>query len=746
MEVRVNKILGRSMCAALLVMGCGGDGQGDDSPGKGQGGVGRNDAPLRALDGCDALAEVIRENAIIEMNKRVDQAQQSYLANQGCWEESPTADAGDAAGDDSSGGGGSVAPPTDVSGTNNQVAGVDEADMVKNDGHYLYVVSNGALHIIEAWPAANTKEVAKVEFTGEPRKLFVQGDRALVYTASTDDPYYSECTYGYDCDFSGDGSSTTILVYDIKDRAKPVKVREVALTGSLVAARRIGNAVHTVVSDGAISFEGLSTFPEDLSYCGEPLIETVAKLKFDALRKKNEQTIRNADVLAKLPQVNDSVAGAKSLLASCQGFYATAVQQGAAFTTVLSLDMSAEKAATSATVVSRPGAVYASESGLYMAVRDNVFDPYAYYGGDEGSDPLEETSAIHRFRIGDQPELTAYEASGQVPGHVIGQFAMDEHADKLRVATSIGWVPDERVNSAVSVLGRNGKELVLAGQVKGLAPKEDIRSVRFDGDRGFIVTFKKTDPLFVLDLKDPEKPSVLSELKIPGFSTYMHLMDENHLLTIGYDADDQGDFAWFAGIQLQIFDVSDPKAPKLAHKHLIGTRGSTSEAATNHLAFNYFAKKNLLALPMQICEGGSGGSYGTDMTFNGLMVFDVTAEGGFNERGRVSHPGFDGSYDDNLCMQWWAGATTGVKRSVIMDDFVYSIASDMVRVQSLAALGTDIASVSIAGKPCEQGGKSYPDDSFWTVPATDDMSCSQECSCQEGVLSCNDSWECYGFD
>ncbi len=742
MEVRVNKTLMTSACAAMLIAACGSDGSGGEPGGKtGEPGpVGHVDQPLRALAGCDELAEVIRENAIIEMNERLDQIEKSYLEGGDCWGgDGDTADAAGDIGDGDGDGGGGLSAPSDVSGTNNQVAGVDEADMVKNDGHYLYVASNGALHILEAWPAASTREVAKVAFEGNARKLFVVGDRALVYVTPGKDSYYSECTYGYDCEFAGDGSSTTLFVYDIKDRAKPVKVREVALSGSLLAARRIGNTVHTVVSDGAVGFDDLSYYPEDLDGCVEQPDTTLIHRTFAALRANNEKLIRETDVLAKLPQVSDSVGGASSLLASCTGFYATAVQQGASFTTVLSLDMSAEKAPTSATVVSRPGAIYASESGLYMAVRDSTYDPYAYYD-DAQVEPIEETSAIHRFRIGDKPELTAYEASGEVSGHVINQFAMDEHEGNLRVATSVGFVPDERVHSVVTVLGKDGKELVVRGKLDGLAPKEDIRSVRFDGSRGFIVTFKKTDPLFVLDLAKPEAPSVLGELKIPGFSTYMHLMDENHLLTIGYDADDQGDFAWFAGIQLQIFDVTNPAAPKLAHKHLIGTRGSTSAAATDHLAFNYFAKKNVLALPMQICEGGEGGSFGTDLTFNGLMVFDVTAEGGFKERGRVAHPGFNGAYDDNLCTQWWSAATTGVKRSVIMDDFVYSIVTDMVRVQSLKALGTDLASVSIAGASCEQGGVTYPDEAYWTKD--DETGCGEECTCQEGVLTCNDlCWE-----
>jgi hypothetical protein len=227
--------------------------------------------------------------------------------------------------------------------------------------------------------------------------------------------------------------------------------------------------------------------------------------------------------------------------------------------------------------------------------------------------------------------------------------------------------------------------------VDKLAPTEDIRSVRFDGDKGYVVTFKKTDPLFVIDLAQPTRPRVLGELKIPGFSTYMHKMDETHLLTIGYDADDQGDFAWFAGVALQIFDVTNPTDPKLQFKHVIGTRGSSSEALTNHLAFTYYAPKDLLALPMTVCEGGSGGMHADTMTFSGLMVFDATVEEGFSLKGQVAFPPSEWA----TCGNWWTDASSQVKRSLVIDDFVYSLSDKLLKVNALADLGKDLASVAL---------------------------------------------------
>jgi len=238
---------------------------------------------------------------------------------------------------------------------------------------------------------------------------------------------------------------------------------------------------------------------------------------------------------------------------------------------------------------------------------------------------------------------------------------------------------------------------VQKGIVDHIAPEEDIRSVRFDGNLAFVVTFKKTDPLFVIDVSDPEAPVIKGELKIPGFSTYMHLMDDGHLLSIGYDADDQGSFAWFKGIQLQVFDVTDAENPSLLHKELIGTRGSTSDAATNHLAFNYFKPKDLLAIPMVVCEGGGdGGMYGTQMSFNGLLVYNVTVADGFTKLGGIPHSEPQ-TYDDpyGTCGNWWSSSNSTVKRSIIMDDFVYSVAMDKIEISAITDLQNPIAAVAL---------------------------------------------------
>ena len=583
----------------------------------------------------------------------------------------------------SSGPSGSGASQTST--TNNQVAGVDEADFVKNDNKYLYVVANGALRILQAWPANEAHQVAKVTLEGKPRKLFVEGDRALVYlsvppTSKSGDSFgggYSgggECTYGYDCVPSGDGTADEgPRLRHRQPRGAGEGARDRALR---LAALRATHRERGPYGRGrrrcARSTASRAT-PTELNwdYRADPSTQrAAAKEAWEALRQRNLAAIANVDVLATVPTATESGA---PIVPACTGYYRPSVAEGRTFTTLFSIDMLAGGAPKTATVVSDPGVVYASETGLYMSVPHSRSLGGAWYDSMSSED---HASLVHKFRIGATPSLTGYEASGIVKGRVLNQFALDEHEGHLRVATTSGHTPDPKVHSTMSVLERQGGSLVLTGKVDDIAPTEDIRSVRFDGPRGYVVTFKKTDPLYVFDLGDPSSPSISGELEIPGFSTYMHMMDEQHLLTIGYDADDQGGFAWFSGVMLQIFDVSDMKKPTLAHKEIIGTRGSSSEALTNHLAFTYYAPKNLLALPMTVCEGGSGGGYGTDMTFSGLMVYDVTAQSGFAKRGQVSHPNSSGgsnSYDSGACGNWWANARSEVQRSVIMDDFVYSI-------------------------------------------------------------------------
>jgi hypothetical protein len=657
-------------------------------------------AALQPLTSCEDVEKAVRASAYRYMMTRLEERLQWFLENNGqdCYGGGtggmgPTVDAGAAMPEPNEEG------AEETSETNNQVAGVDEADFVKNDNQYIYLVSGGHLRIIDAWPAEEAAEIAKVPLTGVPLSLFVESDKALVYASDSTGPVSPRCTYGYDCDFVGDGTPTRISVYDISDRANPVLERELELSGSYLGARRIGNAVHTILHDGADLFPGLSYSPPGLSAC-ETNTEMAIRAAFDQLRVENTGIILGTPIADKLPRVRDIVHVGEGpgerddVMSSCTGYYNSPVGDGTGFLTVLSLDMVDARPVGTATVFSRPGATYASGDALYVSVRHDASRASGWYSEAPGQ---EQASSVHKFQLTSDPPAAQYRASGLVEGAVLNQFSMDEHNGHFRIATTTGHVPDPTVHSAVTILLEQGGGLVEVGKLDDIAPTEDIRSVRFDGDRGYIVTFKKTDPLFVIELSVPTAPRILGELKIPGYSTYMHRMDANHLLSIGYDADDQGDFAWFTGVQLQIFDVTNPTDPQLKHREVIGTRGSSSEALNNHLGFTYFASRGALALPMTVCEDSSGGgSYGTTMTFSGLMVFNATAEDGFSLRGQIPFPtdGGDG-YDSLGCSNWWTDARSDVKRSIFMDDYVYAISDKLLKVAHLDDLGTDIASIPV---------------------------------------------------
>ncbi|MFZ5896622.1 MAG: beta-propeller domain-containing protein [Myxococcota bacterium] len=564
--------------------------------------------------------------------------------------------------------------------TNNQVANVDEADLVKTDGRYLYLSLNGALRIVEAM---KPRVLSVTKLPGRVRDLFVEGDRAVVYS-SIGGNRSKPCRYGYDCSFSGDGSATHISVLDVSDRSAPKRVREIELSGSLLASRRIGNSVHSVVTQGDVDAPPYDVWMDDLPECG--VRDAAVRARVARLKQRNEAAIRTY-VASWAPTIRER--GVERKL--CEHVWKSKIEDGDAFTSLVSFDLTndAEQAFTT-TLRSRPGAVFASADALYVSVaHDKPLHGRAAYRPFGRS--VNEISEVHKFSLGARPSDTRYVGSGVVPGHVLNQFAMDQWYGYLRVATSRGRVPDPKVESQISILAQDQSgSLVRVGAVEHMAPGEDIRAVRFDGDRGYVVTFKKTDPLFVLDLLNPAQPRVLGALKIPGFSTYLQRIDPDHLISIGFDADDHGSFAYYDGLLLQLFDVRTPTDPKLLFREKIGTRGSASEAATDHLAFNYFGERGLLAIPATICDGGGDGRSGDKLSFSGLLVYNVDTRAGFKRLGGVNH-GVSGAN----CAAWWSRSESVVKRSVFLDDLVYSVASNRVKAQRLAALGTDLADLDM---------------------------------------------------
>ncbi len=686
-------------------------------------------ATLRAASECGEVVDALKRQLTESMQETLEQnlaLALDLVQFGGCWgrdmflgavEDGPPAPApqGGEGGDG----------PDEFSETNNQVEGVDEADFVKTDGSYVYVVADGRFQVIDSWPAAEARRIASVDMEGTPRRLFVHGDRAVIFSSLEQitqtpgiDPWFGvpmwtrpgDCTYGYDCELTGDGRKLRVSIFDIADRTAPALLRELDFSGSYLSGRRVGQIVSTVVTFPEVIVPGLKYWPEELEdvwdWCWRvggdiPFTADEVRAMFERLREHNLTAIADATITDFLPSVTDTryeggePVVREGLLEDCSDFYLAPTPDGRTLLSLISfaLDETEDPAAT--TIVSRPGAVYASRESLYVATRHHVRDLDEWFF--PVPERIPEATTVHKFAVSPITPGSVYVGSGVVKGRVLNQFSMDEFDGHLRIATTTGRVPSPSVHSTVSVLRDTSDGLEVVGQVDDIAPTEDIRSVRFNGDVGYIVTFKKTDPLFVLDLSEPTLPAIRGELKIPGFSTYMHILDDEHVLSIGYDANDQGSFAWFQGILLQIFDVGDMENPRLTHREVIGARGSTSDAVTDHLAFTFFRPRGLLGVPIIVCEGGGGGGgFGDRMTFSGLMVYHVDVASGFELLGGVPHADpVEGTEARQLCSSWWTTSNSKVKRSIFMDDFVFSIALDAIKVSHVDDLEHPVATVSL---------------------------------------------------
>ncbi len=691
-----------------------------DSESDGGPAVSKYPANLIVAQDCEDVWGNLEEKYLSQMESRLDRNRQEMLRRLAgdCWW---SIDAGAGAdGDTDTDTDSDADGASEYSETNTQVKDVDEADFIKNDGSYIYILADQRFQIIDAWPASEAHRISSTEIEGEPKKMYVHKDRAVVYSSGdpiqSSDPTFNqvhygsgECTYGYDCDFVGDGRALKITVFDITDKTAPELLRETYVDGSYLNSRRIEDAIYTlaVFPELGIEIPGVDDWPEELiSYtgsCAEEIPFSAQEIEsfFESTRADNVEAIENYDLSQVLPSIRDTryedgaTISDDSVLTDCSRFYVSQAGDGINILTLAAFDLETNGDYKTNSIVGRPGAVYSSRDSLYIAARHYRYHMADWYYSE--ADDISEATTIHKFGIDAEESDALYAGSGVVKGRILNQFSMDEHQDHLRIATTNGRVPQPNVHSTLSVLTEQVNQLEIIGQIDNIAPTEDIRSVRFNGDVGYVVTFKKTDPLFVIDLSDPNDPTIRGELKIPGYSTYMHMMDDEHILSIGYDAEDLGSFAFFQGIQLQILDVSDIVAPQLIHKEVIGTRGSTSDAATNHLAFNYFGAKQLLAIPMVICEESSGGgSYGDLMTFSGLLVYKTTVEDGFEQLGGIPHEEAETPADNwGACNNWWTQSNSKVKRSVFMDDFVYSVALDLINVSALDELEHPVAAIDL---------------------------------------------------
>ena len=523
-------------------------------------------------------------------------------------------------------------PKADASGdystTNIQVLGVDEADIVKTDGKYVYAVSGNTVVIIDAYPAENARILSKINTEENPLEIFINENKLIAF------------------------GSNFIKVYDVSDREIPILSRDVSFDGSYFDSRMIGDHVYAIVSS-------------PINYLGEEI--ELPKFSSDG---KGQATSANEIYYFDVPDYSYN------------------------FTTIISVNTQNdnEQISKETFLIGWTQNIFVSSNNIYIT---NTKYSYEKILNSMGYPDTTEETIIHKISIA-EGEIE-YKSWGEVPGTVLNQFSMDEYQGYFRIATTTGWME----NNNVYVLD-NGLKVV--GKLEGLAPDERIYSARFMGNRAYLVTFKKIDPLFVIDLKDPENPTVLGELKIPGFSDYLHPYDENHIIGVGKNAVDEGSFAWYQGVKIALFDVSDPVNPVEISEYSIGDRGTDSYVLSDHKAFLFSRSKNLLVIPISLAkidenkypEGVPPYAYG-DFVWQGAYVFNVSIENGFVFKGGITHMENNVDYSNPPYSVYYPYSTDySVKRSLYIGDVLYTISDKLVKMNNLDDL-SDINEVALPG-------------------------------------------------
>lgn len=593
-----------------------------------------------------------------------------------------------------------LAPETsasEYSKTNIQVEGVDEADFVKNDNKHIYVLAQKKLVIVDAFPAANASILSSVMIEGRPVDMFVNEERLVVFTEDSDEvPVYPEYEYRPVMNYA---PRTTALVFDIADRKKPVQIANYSINGNYFRSRMIGEFVYFMVKDDAyysypvnmpvIKQDETKLITPDVYYFDNPeqnyVFHTIASLNLNSGKIDAKSFMMGYSDNLYVSENNIYITYYKNFPVRYyetereERFYNVVVPQLPEEVQREIYDIKDSRLSSyekwdkiSSILEETYNRMDVKERLIYLR---NVYDKINEYDGKLSEE--REKIVIQKIKI-DKGEIE-YKAKGEVPGILLNQFSMDEGGEYFRVATTTHlWTRSGYVeHNNVYVLN---KDLSIVGKLEGIAKDERIYSTRFIGDRLYMVTFKRMDPLFVIDLSEPENPRILGELKIPGFSDYLHPYDDNHIIGVGKETRDEG---WggvsIKGVKLSIFDVSDVNNPKQLDKYEIGSAGTDSEALRDHKAFLFDKKKNLLLIPIREAKGMERGYM--QRVWQGAYVLGVTPEEGFKLRGKVSH------LDDYEEEMYYWNSPNAVRRSLYLDDVLYTISARKVFMNDLDNMG-----------------------------------------------------------
>jgi uncharacterized secreted protein with C-terminal beta-propeller domain len=592
----------------------------------------------------------------------------------------------------------------DHSETNVQVEGVDEGDIVKNDGEYAYIVSRNRtkVFIVDVYPPENARIVSEIEISWNIVELYLNEDKLVVVGGTRYDYYWY-----YDYEYYTYTPEVFVNVYDIEDKANPELTRSVSQDGSYVGSRIIGDYLYLIIRQYSSSVEKESDLPVAASeiYFAPEYDYYYTYTTIMSLNVQNKFIEPNKEVILMGTSTHIYVSTKNIYLSYLKRMSWVENTEKMVDEVILPMvphDVSSEIRQVQNSGDSRYDKLIQIDRlvGQYEdTLTDSEMDDYndEWYdrnmGFQENIQRDIEKTMIHRIRV-DKGDIQ-YEASGAVPGYVLNRFSMDEHNENFRIATTTGqlWGWGESVSKNHVYV--TDMDLSIVGALEDIAPGERIFAARFMGKRAYLVTFINIDPFFVIDLSNPENPTVLGELKIPGFSNYLHPYDENHVIGIGKDAVDMGDFAWFQGVKLSLFDVSDVKNPKEVSNYIVGDRGTDSLALTDPHAFLFSKDKNLLVMPILLAEiddskypGGPEPSTWGEYTFCGAYVFTIDTITGINLKGRITHT------EDPDDILYWYRTHHRIKRSFYIEDYLYTVSDYLLMASDLSDL-SEISTVEL---------------------------------------------------
>jgi len=587
---------------------------------------------------------------------------------------------------------------SDYSTTNVQVENVDEPDYLKNDSKYVYIVSHNTLSIIDAYPAESAKIILKIALDIESQyieNMFLNGDRLVIfYNGQSNDEIIPQYDFAPVRSYE---SVTHALIVDVTDKEKPTILKDYSIDGYFTDARMIGNYVYFVTNSNV-----------NYQYPRLPIImeDSVRIMTPDAFYFDNVEQFSNFNTLTAIDIFGDKINSETFLMGysgaiyvSEDNFYLT-YQQSMPFgfyenssrdrffdVIVPLLPVHVQEQIKA---IQKDSSINSSTQWMKISElmqksynemdkneKEKLFEKIKEALNEYDVKVQEESAKTIIHKISIDEDKIEYVAKGSVPGRLLNQFSMDENEDRFRVATTTEYYTQYQGMVRTNSVYILDEQLNIVGGLDEIAPDESIFSARFMGDRLYLVTFQQIDPFFVIDLST-DTPKILGELKIPGFSNYLHPYDEEHVIGIGRDTKEIGeDRVQQLGIKIALFNVADVNNPKVTDDIVIGDSSTQSEALYNHKAFFFDKTKGILSIPIngdsqKLDDITSAKNIAPDYNrWSGFYVFGLDKTNGVNLKGTITHSDGDSRY---------YGMSNA--RTFYIDDVLYTASEEYLKMNS----------------------------------------------------------------